>query len=542
MEKLCKGMRFQSGKTYVADNGVIDVYMQDTFYCDNKEALSSTRLMKDSCQVGFLLENLHDVTLDFGGAKVVFHGRIVPFVLLNCQNVVIKNLKIDYDRPFFTQADVLSVKDGEIEMRICDGFDYTIKDGYLYAKAESWEKNLNANDCLLWLYDKSGKKNYDEIILGLFGDEIFPNENPPIPIRHLHIREKGDRQIVYGEFPKQWDTNDGNNCLLITHEIRDKNTFTLVGGSDIVIENCILIHGAAFGIMGMYVHNVRIDNFSMYNNYDGNGRLVTNNADAIHMFHCTGLIEVKNCQMEGLLDDTINIHNNYFSVKKAENNCLALYTQAAGVSDKYKVYCKLFNVGDKIAVYRGKTVEKVADLTITAMWVDEKEMVRYVAVDGDVSAVSENDTVENMSAQPEIHVHDCTFGSFRGTMRLQSRNKTVLENCVFGNKEVSLFFTGDTRYWFESGPVNDMIIRNCVFDGVQYGARLLFLSEMEFTEKDKYYHKNLLVENCTFKGKGMLADLRHVDNYVARNNVFEQGSYIKATDCGKIDSDAPIRE
>ena len=30
--------------------------------------------------------------------------------------IIIKNLKIDYDRPFFTQAQVLSVKNGEIEM------------------------------------------------------------------------------------------------------------------------------------------------------------------------------------------------------------------------------------------------------------------------------------------------------------------------------------------------------------------------------------------------------------------------------------------
>ena len=78
MEKLCKAMRFESGKYYRYEGDRLDIYMEDTFYSENKEALSSSRTMGKSCRVGFLLEGLEDATLDFGGATVVFHGRIVP--------------------------------------------------------------------------------------------------------------------------------------------------------------------------------------------------------------------------------------------------------------------------------------------------------------------------------------------------------------------------------------------------------------------------------------------------------------------------------
>ncbi len=64
-----------------------------------------------------------------------------------------------------------------------------------------------------------------------------------------------------------------------------------------------------------------------------------------------------------------------------------------------------------------------------------------------------DDVVENLTANPEVLIENCTFGRFRGTMRLQSRGKTVICGCMFRNKELSLLFSGDTTYWFKSGPV-----------------------------------------------------------------------------------------
>lgn len=86
MRKLKSGMKFKSDTEYAASEKIIDVYMEDTFFCDNKEAISS-RTMGKTCQVAFLLENLKNTVLDFNGATVMLHGRIVPFILINCKNV-----------------------------------------------------------------------------------------------------------------------------------------------------------------------------------------------------------------------------------------------------------------------------------------------------------------------------------------------------------------------------------------------------------------------------------------------------------------------
>lgn len=536
MQPLNSGMKFESNTEYIASDKVIDVYLENASFCDSKEVLASTRTYAKTFPVGFLLENIENTVLDFNNATVLFHGRIVPFILINCKNVVIKNLKIDYDRPFYTQADVLYVGDDKMEIKITDGFDYEVKDGYLYAKSENWEKNLNRDECLLWLYDKSRKNDYP-IILSLFGGEIFPTENPPLPIEQLKIEEADGKQIIRGNLPKEWDYNDGNNVLLITHEVRDKNTITLVGGSDITIENCILIHGAAMGLVAMHTKNIIANNFSMYRDYKGNKRMVTNNADAIHCFNCYGKIEIKNCHMEGLMDDAVNIHGNYFSIKDINGNVLTMHSNSVEFTANSIWFC----TGDTIFIYKGKTIEKVAELKIADIKIDEKSNVQYFTVEGDTSAISLGDTVENMSAQPEVDIKNCTFGEFRGTMRLQSRNKTVIENCTFANKITSLLFTGDTTYWYESGPVNNMEIKNCTFKNSNNSPRIDIFPEVEFTENEKYYHKNILIENCSFENCTYIALLRHADNIIFRNNSYCEGSYIMEEFCGNILVDAGIK-
>ena len=127
------------------------------------------------------------------------------------------------------------------------------------------------------------------------------------------------------------------------------------------------------------------------------------------------------------------------------------------------------------------------------------------------------DIVENLSAQPEILIENCTFGLFRGTMRLQSRNKTVVTNCEFRNKDTSLLFTGDTVYWFESSPVQDVLIEGCTFRNAGRGPRINWHSDVAFTEKENYYHRNVKVENCFFDG-GTAARFSHVDGFTFKNN------------------------
>ena len=528
-KEFFKGIKIESDTEYVFSGERIDFYLSDATRTTNAEYRGLTKRAGDYLDVAFLIKGVKNVTLDFGGATLVFHGRIVPFILDGCEKVKIKNVKVDYDRPFYTQADVLSYKEGEMEIKIDEGFDYEVRDGYLIVKGDGWEKNLNRNDCLLWMVDKTGEKGYG-IILGLFGEKIYPNDNPPLPIKQINIEEEGGGVLkLKGNFCAGWEYNDGKNKLVFTHEVRDKCTVTICGCRNTYIENFILIHGASMGITCMRSENIYIDGFSMYNNYNGNGRLVTNNADAIHTFNCSGEFVLKNSYMEGLLDDTVNVHNNYFLVKKIDGNKVYCFSKAAGLA--FALEC--FSEGQEIAIFKGSTQEERGKYKILNITNDEENLLHVFELDREPVGVEKDDIVENLTAQPTILIENCKFGLFRGTMRLQSRGKTVVRNCVFGNKETSLLFTGDTTYWYESSPVQDVLIENCKFLNTKYGPRIRWGCYIDYTEKEKYYHKNITVRNCYFD-KGEVAVFHHVDGFTFENNESDGEMTIKHLDSANV--------
>ena len=166
MEKIfTKGIKLESNTYYKATESRYDIYLDDCTITDNPVYFSYTRTVKGAMPIGFLLKDLENVTLDFQDATIVFHGRIVPFIIDNCKNVKLVNFKVDYDRPFYTQAHVLECDSKRMKVRIDDGFDYRIDDeGFLYAVSETWENKLNHDDCLLQLFDRTGSKEYPVIL------------------------------------------------------------------------------------------------------------------------------------------------------------------------------------------------------------------------------------------------------------------------------------------------------------------------------------------------------------------------------------------
>lgn len=534
-----KGITFESNTIYKGVEKKYDFYLDDVQEILDEDVFVDANVKNKKARVAFYICGIENTVIDFQGATLVFHGRIVPFILKNCKNVKLINFKVDYDRPFYTQADVISVSPTEMEVKICKGFDYRIENGYLYVHGAGWEKNLNRDDCLLWMYDKTKNKNY-EIILGLFGEEVYPSENPPLPIQQLKIEEKRESLIIKGEFPKSWDTNGGNNVLLITHELRDKAIITLLNCEDTFIKDVTVIYGASMALIAMNSRNIEIERFDFRQNYNGNGRYVSNNADGIHTYNCGGKIVIRNCYMEGLLDDYINIHNNYLLVESVQENKVCVKSPGAAIG----IQCPVIAKGQEIVAYNQRTIEEKDRFQIKNLEVDREKQVYLLNLDKIPESLEAGDVLENISSQPEILIQNCYFGNIRGLMHLQSRGKTILENCIFDNPDIALIFTGDMTYWFESGPVRDFTIRNCQFNCVGEFPRFDFRCEVGFTEKEKYYHKNIIIENCKFNRcygeEKTVAILRYVDDFTFKNNESDGKLQIKAINCGRIDTDCKI--
>lgn len=69
--------------------------------------------------------DLHDIdnlTVDGQGATLMMHGFTQPFRFSNCNNLKIKNLKIDWARPPYSVATVVSCELAEVRVRVWSDF------------------------------------------------------------------------------------------------------------------------------------------------------------------------------------------------------------------------------------------------------------------------------------------------------------------------------------------------------------------------------------------------------------------------------------
>ena len=92
-------------------------------------------------KVGIALENLRNVTIDGDGSEFVFHGRMIPFSLLNSENITLKNFSIDFELPALRQLNVLEVNadSDELISEIYPSGNYRIEDGRFIIVGESFE-------------------------------------------------------------------------------------------------------------------------------------------------------------------------------------------------------------------------------------------------------------------------------------------------------------------------------------------------------------------------------------------------------------------
>lgn len=528
------GVPLKSDTYYYGNEREYHIYLKDTVDTRGHGYTKPT----DELLTAFFLNGLSDVTIDLSGASLIFHGRIAPFVITNCKNITLKNFSIDYDRPFYTQGEILEVNGTHLKLRISDGFPYRVKNGVLYAVSDTWEQPFDQYHMLFQPYDaKTRSPAYAaDCILAVIGTEEY-DKNPPLPIHHLSLEECQDGSLIfYGDFP---ETYKAGQILTMTHEPRNKNSILAEYCKNILVENVRIIHGAAMGFVGMFSENITLKNFNMYLDEKTKG-LISINSDSVHCFHCTGKILIEDCIFENMLDDAINIHGNYTLVTATDKNEVKAYVAAAGLDN-----IKWYKTGDVLNIHRGKTQELKGSYTVVrAEYPRDREII--IRFDQAVDA-SEGDLIEN-TMMPEIEIRRCKTGKNRPRgFLLSSGGKTLVEDCFFNNCSCAIHFTGDTTYWYESGPVRDVTIRRCHFYDCGYcGAEYAIMATpgVEVTDKAPYYHKNITITDNVFESfsRGALYADKTECIVFKGNKYIDTNSYlqriierVKLDNCGNCD-------
>lgn len=364
------------------------------------------------------------------------------------------------------------------------------------------------------------------LIVAVIGENIQLHETPPCEVHRFGVREDDGDVILIGKVPENW--NEGMT-LVLAHEWRDVSSAFICRSRNISIVNYRILNGAGMGILGMYTENIMIDRLLLRRDKLSHG-VIANVADAVHLIACSGKILIKDSIMEGMVDDALNIHSNYMEIEECEGNVLRLLRHP--MSHCVNAYFKLIGNGDRISIHKGQTMAVRGDFTVCDVKVLDECHIEVIA-DREIDCLI-GDLIENISTQPEVEIIGSTFAKANSNLRIQTRGKTTVENCDIS---LPLLLTGDTNYWYESSPVNDLTINRCRFSGARGFIRAC--PEFVSCEEAPWYHENIRIYGNIFE-RPIAFQASRTNRIVFENNRCRDNNvepYILLQDCGTLVTD-----
>lgn len=91
-------------------------------------------------RLAILFDSKKNITLDAQGTDFIYHGHIQPFTIDHSENITIKNVNIDWDKPLNAEGKIIEADGDHILMRIDSlQFPYTVQENGLIFAAEGWK-------------------------------------------------------------------------------------------------------------------------------------------------------------------------------------------------------------------------------------------------------------------------------------------------------------------------------------------------------------------------------------------------------------------
>ena len=494
--------KFESNTYYHCTEDCLSVGISDTVCLEEKIYRAIYPSDKKQLDTAIYLKGLCDTTLDFGGATLFLEDdTIQPFVLDECENVTIKNVTVEYKRSLMDEIDIVDIKDGEIwlkqtekqkarfPMKVENGALIPISDGKEYREDFKAPHFFN-------LYDKNSHESVAMCLVRIGSDlPVIPKAQLPFRYYELCAEEHGEYIVLKGELPPGITSNV--TCAQ-SHSSRDLNSCFIIRSKNTRLENFRVLNGGGMGILGMYSENITHAALKFYcaGHYHG---IATNAADALHLISCFGKVEIVNSIFEGMKDDAINIHSNYYTVNSVSDGIIhARLKTDIQANPAVNAHFKIFGENDTIAVYNKNSTLQKQTFKINQVKVTG-DFTADLYVDGDTTTICTEDSIENLTAQANVYIKDCRFGKARTHLRLQTRGKIFIEDCVCSLK---ILLPGDKKYWYEGSPVTDLTIAHCKFIGDN--ARIESRPEFTVCPESPYYHSGIKIINNTFDAQNAL--------------------------------------
>ncbi len=463
-------------------------------------------------RLAILIDKKKNITIDARGSDFIYHGHIQPFTLDNTENISIRNVNIDWDKPLTAESEVIEADSVHILIKIDTAqFPYTVHEKGLTFAAEDWkaEWKLSGGSYLI-------EFNEEHIIPAYTGDHGCVNGD----LKNVHYTEVTPGIVLMvGHFTK---TPAVGNYLIMRHSTRDHAGIFLFHSKNIKLENINVYHTSGLGILSQYCENIEMRKVNMIPNPNKN-RYLSGHDDGLHFMGCKGEIIIDSCNAQGLMDDPINIHGTYVPVIDRINDttikCNYAHSMSLGL-----IWSK---IGDSVGFVEKKTMNTIGIGVISKFEILDESSFILKFQNKIPEVLSAGYSLENLSCTPDVTITNCFVGSNRARGYLISTPGNVsIENNIFETSGSAILIAGDANYWYESGAVKNIIIKSnefrypCNSSSYQFCNAIISIYP-EIPEADSLhpFHKNILIESNTFNPSDYpILYAKSVDGLSFKNN------------------------
>ena len=467
----------------------------------------------------FPLVEMKDITIDGEGADLLFHGEVLPFVMDRSENITLKNFKVDYPQPFFFQADITAAGEDFIELEY-DTREFNVRaegrELVFFSPEDQWE--LRMGKVLVTEFERETRipaAHLSPYIVYL--PEERENNFLDGFFRYLDVTQLAENKIRFdGDF-KQLHTV--GNKWVCTFSL-DRNYPGIFGTrtKNILIRDVTLHQTYAMGLICQLCENITMENLQTVPR-EGSGRYLSVSADATHFVNCSGVVRYEGCTFTHMLDDAGNVHGIYTKYARTMDAHTILVTfghyQQKGIN--------LYDKGDKVRIIDNRDMSVAAVLTVKRSDMLSGDYLR-VEFEEELPELQDGFTVENYTKMPELYINNCFSGYNRPRGFLPSTCKKVeITNNVFSNMEPAIHIAGDCVDWYESGPVNDVLIKGNKFKNAAFTGGPVLLIAPNAPGCKEPFHRNVIIEDNEFElHEERFLNIDNMQNLVFRNNRFIQ--------------------
>ncbi len=408
--------------------------------------------------MAFPLLGLHDITIDGNGSVFIIHGRLSPFIVSECRGITLCNFTLDNAFPSTVDMHAVEITDDGFVLAVNrDTCPLRVENGHLLFEREGFtldsshmKFSLHAADRMAIYYLFAGECDVSRYNLAT----SFISADAEDRGDTVAFRYRDDTQI---RFPYAL----GEPIILNLDEIRYRSVFLLNESKDVTLRDITIRRGGGgFGLLSQLTENLTVKRLCTDTAFHNERMSMT--ADAFHIVNSTGLVAIEDCRMSSFLDDAINIHGSYALFDAVENGVIHAHMghQAHG-------RLAFIKDGDTVSFIHPQSHDVIAKATVRGMtFVGDDVLQKFTLISDEPlenADIPADALIENSSRMPDVHISGCDFSDYPH-IRLSGGGHMVMENNYIHDCNAALLVMDLCRYWYESGRVNELIVRNNRFD------------------------------------------------------------------------------